>query len=104
MLPHATVSRPPGVQSDPGEADSGQKLSGQEWAQNLLKDPFKYLHHKEKDAAASTRIGSGNQIPDSIQDQIINKLVKFMQKTKFVPKNQTDLERQVKKSIRLSGI
>ena len=102
ILPHATIPRPPGVPNESSESDPGHKLSSQEWAQNLLKDPFKYLHHK--DTAALTRISGGNQVPESVQDQIINKLVKFMQKTKFVPKNQTDLERQVKKSIKLVGI
>ena len=71
------------------DTDQNEKISSQEWAQIVFKDPFKCLSQDTE---------------TNIQDQIINKLLKFMQKTKFVPKNPTDLEKQVKKSIKLSGV
>lgn len=71
-------------------------LDCQVWASNILEDPYKFLYKEPK-------------VPRPAQtmtdlDKVILKFTTFQQKAKFVPKNMQDLERIVKKSVRLSSI
>lgn len=69
---------------------SNEVIMDQSQIETMLQDPFKRDQYP------------GGAVPDEIK--VIEKFVVFMHKTKFVPKNQKDLERQVKKSIRFAGV
>ena len=75
--------------------NGGVQIEASEWANKLMEDPKLYLEQKNIQLDKSL-------ISD--EDKVVMKLVQQMEKSKLVPKNIKELERQVKQQIKLSGM